>query len=106
MTAGPAGGKLPPAVIIGLVQARLSLPEARSLKDKRSVLRSLKDRTVAHMNVSVAEVGDQDLWQSARLAFVTVAATGEVVQTRISEIQRALSRHPRCVLLDVETSVL
>jgi uncharacterized protein YlxP (DUF503 family) len=92
-------------VVIGLVQAQISIPESRSLKDKRSVLRGLKDRAVAHMNVSVAEVGDQDLWQSARLAFVTVAATREVVEQRLAEIRRYLQGNPRWVLMDVETSL-
>jgi uncharacterized protein len=93
-------------VIIGLVQARLSIPDARSLKDKRMVLRSLKDRALNKMNVSVAEVDDQDLWQSAVLAFVTVAAEKDVVEKRISEISSFLRSDPRYVLLDVETSLL
>ncbi len=90
---------------IGLLQAHLSIPESRSLKDKRSVLRSLKDRILNEMNVSVAEVGDQDLWQSARLAFVTVAATRDVVDARLAELGRRLDGNPRVVLLDVETSL-
>jgi uncharacterized protein YlxP (DUF503 family) len=48
-------------MVIGLVTATVSIPEAQSLKDKRSVLRSLKDRVAGRMNVSVAEVGKQDL---------------------------------------------
>lgn len=93
-------------MIIGLVQARLSIPDARSLKDKRMVLRSLKDRALNKMNVSVAEVEDQDLWQSAVLAFVTVAAEKDVVEKRISEISSFLRSDPRYVLLDVETRLL
>ncbi len=90
---------------IGLLQARLSIPESRSLKDKRAVLRSLKDRIRNEMNVSAAEVGDQDLWQSARLAFVTVAATREIVDQRLSELERRLAANPRVVLLDAEISL-
>lgn len=93
-------------MVIGLLQARISIPEAHSLKEKRSVLRSLKDQTVAHMNVSVAEIGDQDVWQSAELAFVTVAATKDVVERRVSEIQSFLHSSPRFVLLDLDTNYL
>lgn len=92
-------------MVIGLLQAHISIPESRSLKDKRSALRSLKDRIRNEMNVSVAEVDDQDLWQSARLAFVTVAATREVVDGRLAEVDRRLSGNPRIVVLDVETSL-
>ncbi len=93
-------------MVIGLVQARFSLPEARSLKDKRSVIRSLKDRVLGRMNVSVAEVDDQDFWQSATLAFVTVAATKDIVEQRIADLSGFLRSNPRYVLLDLETSYL
>ncbi|MBU0677713.1 MAG: DUF503 domain-containing protein [Verrucomicrobia bacterium] len=93
-------------MIIGLVEASISIPEARSLKDKRMVLRSLKDRAVNKMNVSVAEVGNQDQWRRADLAFVTVAATSEVVQKRISLIDKYLHGDPRYVLVDIHTSLL
>ena len=91
-------------MVIGLLQAHISIPESRSLKDKRSVLRSLKDRIHSEMNVSVAEIGDQDLWQAARLAFVTVAESGQVVDRRLAEVGRRLGGNPRIVLLDVETT--
>ena len=50
---------------IALLQATLSIPEAHSLKDKRRVIKSLKDRITNQMNVSVAEVGQQDVWNRA-----------------------------------------
>jgi uncharacterized protein YlxP (DUF503 family) len=93
-------------MIIGLVTARVSIPEARSLKDKRSVLRSLKDRAVNKMNVSVAEVGEQDVWKSAELAFVTVAATSTIVQKRIADISTYLRSNPRIVLIDLQTEFI
>jgi uncharacterized protein YlxP (DUF503 family) len=93
-------------MVIGVVKARLSIPEARSLKDKRSVLRSLKDRALNRMNVSVAEVGGQDLWQTAELAFVTVAAEHARVQERISAISSFLQSDPRYVLVHLETEML
>ena len=92
-------------MVIGIVTARLSIPDARSLKDKRSVLRSLKDRVLNRMNVSAAEVGDQDLWQVAELAFVTVAADAACVQERLSDLSRTIQSDPRYVLLDLQTSM-
>ena len=93
-------------MIIGIVEAGISIPHARSLKDKRAVLRSLKDRMLNHFNVSVAEVGKQDLWQAAELAFVTVGAETEVVQKRLSEISAALHADPRYVLMSLHTQML
>ena len=93
-------------MVIGIVEIHISIPHARSLKDKRAVVRSLKDRAVGRMNVSVAEVGDQDLWQSARLAFVTVAGTSDVAQQRIAQISTFVRGDPRYVLLDLRTSMM
>ena len=93
-------------MVIGLVTVSISIPESHSLKDKRSVLRSLKDRILNKMNVSVAEVGQQDAWKYSELAFVTVAAESEVVQKRISELSEILRGNPMYVLIDIETQML
>lgn len=93
-------------MIIGVVTASISIPHAQSLKDKRAVLRSLKDRFINRMNVSVAEVGRQDAWKHAEMAFVTVAGESSVVQQRIAEISAALRSDPRYVLVNLNTELL
>ena len=93
-------------MIIGVVTASISIPDARSLKDKRRVIRSMKDRVLGRMNVSVAEVGNQDKWQISDLAFVTVAANSEIVQSRIADISKFIRSDPRYVLLDLRTEMI
>lgn len=89
-----------------MITASISIPEAKSLKDKRSVIRSIKDRVLDKMNVSVAEVGGQDKWQFSDLAFVTVAAESDTVQARISELSSFLRSNPRYVLLNLHTEMM
>ena len=76
---------------IALLSVELYLPMSQSLKDKRMVLRRLKDRLGA-FNVAVAEVAHQDLWQRAGLGIVTVATsdTGaeQTLQSALGEIER------------------
>lgn len=60
-------------MVVGLCTVELFLAESRSLKDKRQVLHSLKDRLRGTFNVSVAEVDGQDLWQKAVLAVACVS---------------------------------
>ena len=93
-------------MVIGLLTATITIPESRSLKDKRAVLRSLKDRILNHHNVSVAEVGRQDVWQASDLAFVTVAAEKVIVEKRISELSEILRGSPFFVLIRLETELL
>ena len=51
----------------------IHVEDSHSLKDKRHVVKSLKDRLRAHFNVSVAEIGHLDSWQSAVIAVATVS---------------------------------
>lgn len=93
-------------MVIGCVQFKLSIPDANSLKDKRMVLRSLKDRMLNKMNVSVAEVDYQDAWKSCALAIVTVAAEKHIVETRISEVSEFIRANPAVVVIDMMVEMI
>lgn len=58
---------------VGLLTLELRLEDAHSLKDKRRVVKGLKDRLRRRFNVSVAEVDDLELWNSAVLAVAAVS---------------------------------
>ena len=60
-------------MIVGVCTVELFIPEGHSLKGKRQVLQSLKNQLREKFNLSVAEVGDQDLWQKSILGFACVA---------------------------------
>lgn len=69
---------------VGVVTLELKLENAHSLKEKRHVVESLKDRLRHKFNVSVAEIDYQEMWQRAAIAAVTVspdrAFAGKVLQ--------------------------
>jgi uncharacterized protein len=60
-------------MVAGVLQIELTIPAADSSKAKRMVIKSLKDRIRRNFNVSVAEVDDNDRWQSAVLAVVVAS---------------------------------
>ena len=93
-------------MIIGILQATWSIPEANSLKDKRQIIKSMKDRIVARMNVSVAETGKQDIWKSCEFTFVTVGAEKKIVEKRIAKLSDYVRSNPRLVLMDISTRYL
>ena len=66
-------------MFVGLLTLELHIAEARSLKDKRQILRSLKDRLRRKFNVAVAELDFQDVWQSATVGVVTLSAASQHV---------------------------
>jgi uncharacterized protein len=59
---------------VGVLTLELRLENSHSLKDKRHVVQSLKDRLRGKFNVAVAEIDYQDLWQRAAVAAVTVSS--------------------------------
>ena len=59
-------------MVVGLLTLEIHLPYAHSLKDKRQVLRKLKDHLRAHYNVAVAEVDHQETWQRGTVGVVSV----------------------------------
>jgi hypothetical protein len=77
---------------VGLCIIHIHLPGAASLKDKRQVLRSLKDRLREHYNVSVAEVDHQDLWQRITLGVVSIAAARVPLERIFASIQSEVER--------------
>lgn len=58
---------------VGVLTLELRLENSHSLKDKRHVVKSLKDRLRGKFNVAVAEIDYQELWQRAAVAAVTVS---------------------------------
>jgi uncharacterized protein YlxP (DUF503 family) len=81
---------------IGLLTLEIHIPDARSLKDKRQVLRSLKDRLRGHFNVAVAELDHQDTWQRSVIGVVTLSSDEhhlqESLQTVFAESEKLLGR--------------
>jgi uncharacterized protein YlxP (DUF503 family) len=81
---------------IGLLTLEIHIPDARSLKDKRQVLRSLKDRLRAHFNVAVAELEHEDLWQRSKVGVVSISNDGKHLEESfaaiIAEAERVLGR--------------
>jgi hypothetical protein len=73
-------------MVVGVCRLTLMAPESHSLKEKRMVLRSIKDRTRLKFNVAIAEVGDQDDWQQAVVGFAVVANDKAFVQQMVEKI--------------------
>jgi len=73
---------------VGIARLTLFLPEAHSLKEKRMVLRRVKDLAQQKFNLSIAEVGENDLWQRAVLGIAVVGNGRRFVESALDEIIR------------------
>ena len=80
----------------------LHVPTAHSLKDKRQIIRSLKDKLFSHFNVSVAEVGCQDKWQRAEIGVAQVCIEAKSADASMRKIENFVRSHPGVTILEIQ----
>lgn len=73
---------------IGVLTLELHIEEAHSLKEKRHVVASLKERLRHKFNVAVAEIGYQDAWQRGLISAVTVSGDRDHAETVLQAVER------------------
>ena len=73
-------------MIVGTLKLRFVLRDSHSLKDKRRVIKSLKDTLSNKFSVAVAETGEQDVWQTAEIGIATVGTDGSFVQSVLTNV--------------------
>ena len=89
-----------------LLTAALFIPASHSLKTKRRVLKSLKDRVRARFNVSVAEVGFQDKWQRAALGFSAVGSEKTSLDRLMQKILSLMEQIDEVQIIDQQWAFL
>jgi uncharacterized protein YlxP (DUF503 family) len=92
-------------MFVGIVRIELHLPGATSLKDKRAVVRALKDR-IRNISAAVAEVEHQDLWQRATLGVSVVSGERRQVDTMLQKVRSLVESTYGAQLLDWQEQLL
>jgi len=87
-------------MVVGVLEVVIAIPQANSLKDKRKVVKSVKDRLRNNFNVSVAEIGHQDIWRTATLGVAVVSGDMSYANGVLSRVQDAVSGLPEAILTD------
>ena len=71
---------------VGVLTLEIQIPYAHSLKEKRAVLRKIRDRLRARFNVAVAELEGQDTWQRAQVGVVTLSNNAAHVEQSLQAV--------------------
>ena len=93
-------------MVIGCCSIKFYLHGNNSLKGKRRVVRAIKDRLKNDFNVSVAEVGDQDVWQSLHIGISAVGSNRPYMDSLISKVVDAVDRMNLAEMVDCKTETL
>src|SRR5256885_13268041 len=89
-------------MVVGVLRLTLYIHGAASLKDKRQVLRKVVDRLRARFNVAVAEVGEQDIWQTAVIGVCAVANDHSFVNEVLDKVVRDTGQIAEIVKREME----
>lgn len=94
-------------MIIGISQITLHLPTSHSLKEKRQIIKSIAARVRNHFEVAIAEVGDNDLWQSAVFGVSCVSNSRQHVDEVLGHINRYIEEtRPDVEITDVHSEII
>ncbi len=84
------------------LSVELHLPQVHSLKDKRAVVKPIVEGSRHRFGVAAAEVGKQDLWQAAELAFAAVASSPRHVAEVLDSVERFVWSFPEVEVVTCE----
>lgn len=93
-------------MVVGLCTVELFMAGSQSLKDKRQVLHSLKDRLRGKFNLSIAEVDGQDLWQKTVLGMACVANDGGYVNQVLEQALNVIKGMPAVEIVRAKQELL
>ena len=91
---------------VGVLQVEISIPDAMSLKDKRQVVKSLKDRIAHGHNVSIAEVGALDEHRRSIIGVAMVSNDKRYVEGALSKLVDFIRMVPQASLIDYQIDMM
>lgn len=89
-----------------MCKIELIIDGSRSLKDKRRVVKSIKDRVKSRFNVSIAEIGKLDAYQKATLGIVTISNSTEHVNETLSKVVNLVEFANGAYISNYETEII
>lgn len=87
---------------LGSLSIQLLMPTSHSLKEKRAIVNSLKERMRSKLNVAVSEINNSEKWQSANLIIVTVSDDISIADNTLQECIRIAETKADCVILNAD----
>jgi uncharacterized protein YlxP (DUF503 family) len=92
-------------MVVGLANIDIHIPESGSLKSKRHLLKGIKDRVKNKFNVSIAEVGHNDLWQRTTIGVSVVANDKKFANQVLSKVVEQINKENGLQILDYSIDI-
>lgn len=92
-------------MFVCVLKIRLHLYNAQSLKDKRSVVKSLLRKTQDKFGVSIAEVGDNELWQSALIGLAIAGSSQRLLEREKEKVLHFMEQDPEFEIVEIHHEI-
>ncbi|MCM8790869.1 MAG: DUF503 domain-containing protein [Candidatus Omnitrophica bacterium] len=91
---------------VGALKVELFISDSRCLKDKRSVIKALKDSLRNKFNIAISDVDSHDKWQKAALGIATVGPDKAAVQSALDKVLDVIRQNPSSHITEYEMEIL
>ena len=92
-------------MLVGLCELYIYLPDCRSLKDKRSIIRSFKFFLRKRYNISISEIGYKNLWKKGIIGIGCIGDNRQLIDRIIAEIIKDVENHSEIELVNFQISI-
>lgn len=93
-------------MIIGICTCEIFIFNANSLKSKRSVVKSIIEKSKNRFNISIAEVGENDKWQKSIIAFSTISNDQTIVEETIEKVINFFDSYSEIEIIKIKREIL
>lgn len=93
-------------MIIGICTCEIFIFNANSLKSKRSVVKSIIEKSKNRFNISIAEVGENDKWQKSIIAFSTISNNQKIVEETIEKVINLFDSYSEIEIINIKREIL
>lgn len=93
-------------MIIGICTCEIFIFNANSLKSKRSVVKSIIEKSKNRFNISIAEVGENDKWQKSIIAFSTISNDQNIVEETIEKVINFFDSYSEIEIIKIKREIL
>lgn len=93
-------------MIIGICTCEIFIFNANSLKSKRSVVKSIIEKSKNRFNISIAEVGENDKWQKSIIAFSTISNDQKIVEETIEKVINFFDSYSEIEIINIDREIL
>ncbi|WP_282924510.1 DUF503 domain-containing protein [Peptoniphilus genitalis] len=93
-------------MIIAICTCEIFIFNANSLKSKRSVVKSIIEKSKNRFNISIAEVGENDKWQKSIIAFSTISNNQKIVEETIEKVINLFDSYSEIEIINIKREIL